>query len=86
MDEARASRVKHLRTVEGLSIRQIVRELRVSEKTVSKILGGQKVQRLARQSLLSPYESLIAQWYEQHPSLRAQQVYERLRCYGYTGK
>ena len=86
MDEARASRVKHLRAVEGLSIRQIARELRISKKTVSKILGDQKVQRLARQRLLSPYESLIAQWYDQHPSLRAQQVYERLCSHGYPGK
>jgi transposase len=61
-------------------------ELSISKKTVSKVLNDHKVQKQPRQHLLSPYESLIAQWYAAHPSLQAQQVYERLRSYGYPGK
>ena len=86
MDESLAGRVRHLRVVEGLSIRQIARALRISKKTVSKALGPQKAARLPRQHLLAPYEQLIRQWYQEHPDLQAQQVYDRLRTYGYPGK
>jgi transposase len=85
MDESIESRVKHLRTVERLSIRQIAQALKIGKKRVNRIIKEEKVQKPIRQSILSPYDRLIDQWYKEHPYLRAQQVYERLRSYGYAG-
>jgi hypothetical protein len=85
MDESLESKVKHLRTVEGLSIRQIAQALRIGKKRVNRIIKEQKVQKPLRKSILTPYDRLIDQWYKEHPYLRAQQVYERLRSYGYSG-
>ncbi len=38
-----------------------------------------------RETILRSYEWLIESWYEEYPGLRATQVYERLRGYGYSG-
>jgi transposase len=41
--------------------------------------------RKAPESILKPYVRLIGEWYRQYPFLRATQVYERLKSYGFTG-
>lgn len=84
-DESLESRVKHLRAVEGLSIRQIAKALSMGKKRVTRIINGQRIQKPSKQTLLAPYERLIEQWYQEHPYLQAQQVYNRLRPYGYSG-
>lgn len=85
MEEDRESRVRHLREVEGLSIRQIAGKLGMSRKTVSRILGGSGQARPPAPSIIAPYQRLIRQWYEDYPFLQARQVLERLRAYGFTG-
>ena len=84
-DESLESRVKHLRAVEGLSIRQIAKALSMGKKRVTRIINGQSIQKPPKQTRLAPYERLIEQWYQEHPYLQAQQVYNRLRPYGYSG-
>ena len=79
------SRVKHLRAVEGLSIRQIAKALSMGKKRVTRIINGKSIQKPVKQTLLAPYERLIEQWYQEHPYLQAQQVYSRLKPYGYSG-
>ncbi len=87
MDPSRISQVKHLYEVEHLTMRQIARELRMCHKTVARIITGKARQKKAyKPLLLAPYHRLIAEWYARRPSLKATQVYERLREYGYTGK
>ncbi len=87
MDPSKVSQIRHLYEVEHLTIRQIAKELRMCAKSVSRIISGkEKPKRLPKPTLLSPYLKLIREWYARHPSLKATQVYERLKDYGYTGK
>ena len=79
------SQVKHLYEVEGLSVRQIAKKLRMARKTVSKVIRNEKVLRSYPDSILRPYERLIDQWYQEYPFLKASQVYERLKSYEFKG-
>jgi transposase len=86
MDQSRINEVKHLYEVEHLSMRQIAAQLRMCGKTVSLIITGrERPKKIKKPSLIQPYLRLIKEWYEQYPSLRASQVYERLKPYGYRG-
>jgi len=87
MDPSRISQVKHLYEVERLSMRQIAKELRMCPKTVSWIITGKKrPKKVPKPMVLAPYLRLIEEWYKRRPSLKATQVYEHLRNYGYKGK
>jgi transposase len=86
MDESRISQVKHLFEVERLSMRQIAGELHMGARTVSHIIKGyEPPPRAKKPTLLQPYLRLIETWYVRHRRLRATQVYERLKGYGYQG-
>lgn len=85
MDESVESRVKHLREVERLSIRQIAQALHIGKKRISSIITHNKVVKPDKHSIVAPYERLIEQWYREHPYLHAQQVHDRLVSYGYKG-
>jgi transposase len=85
MDESVESRVKHLREVEKLSIRQICKALHIGKDRISRIINQHKIVKPVRHSILAPYERLIEQLYQEHPYLQAQQVHERLLSYGYKG-
>ena len=86
MDESRRSQVKHLFEVERLSMRQIAQELSMGARTVSHIINGyEPPPRAKKPTLLEPYCRLIETWYARHRRLRATQVYERLKAYGYQG-
>jgi len=84
-DESLESRVKHLRAVEGLSIRQIAKALSMGKERVGRIISGRELVKIPKQTVVAPYERLIEEWYQEHPYLQAQQVYVRLKPYGYTG-
>jgi transposase len=87
MDPSKESQVNYLSEVEHLTIRQIAKELRMCTKTVSRIIAGRpRPKRLPKPTLLTPYLRLIDEWYTRRPSLKATQIYERLKDYGYTGK
>jgi transposase len=84
-DDAITSKVKHLRAVEGLSIRQISLALSISKDRVGRIIHDRAVVKTIKPSVVAPYERLIEEWFREHPYLQAQQVYERLKTYGYPG-
>lgn len=85
-EEAVIQRILQLREVEKLSLRQIAQALGISRKRVSRILKGAGMARpLAKKSVLDEYIHLICHWYKQYPKLKALQVYERLKSYGYSG-
>jgi transposase len=87
MDPSKISQVKHLYEVEHLTMRQIAIELRMCHKTVSRIVTGEeRPKKPQKPVVLAPYLRLIDEWYARRPSLKATQVYERLKEYGYTGK
>ncbi len=79
------NQIKHLYDVEKLSIRQIATKLRRARKTVARVIHNERVMRSFPDSMLRPYERLIEQWYQEYPSLKASQVYERLKSYGFKG-
>jgi transposase len=80
------ARVLHLREVEGLSMRQIARQLGVCAKRMRRMLQESPAPALCKKpSILEPYRHLIAAWYGDYPYLKAKQIYERLIPYGYRG-
>lgn len=79
------NQIKHLYEVEKLSIRQIAQKLRRARKTVARVIHHEQVMRNYPDSILRPYERLIDQWYQEYPFLKASQVYERLKPYGFKG-
>lgn len=85
-DQSRINQVKHLYEVEHLTMRQIAQMLRMCTKTISCIITGKERPKKERKpSLIYPFLRLITEWYEKYPSLKATQVYERLKGYGYQG-
>ena len=77
--------IRHLYEVEKLSLRQISKNLGISRKQVQQMIHPESRRKLSRPTLLQPYERLIQEWYGQYPFLKATQVYERLRGYGFPG-
>jgi len=86
-EESLIQRVLHLRQVEQLSERQIAKALLIGRKRVRRILKNSSgsAPSIPKKSILDEYAQLISQWYEQHPRLKATQIYERLLSYGYQG-
>lgn len=87
MDESLIKRVLHLYEVEKLSQRQIAKQLGLNRHTISKFVrsSGKVVIPPRKDLIANPYQGLINQWYSDYPYLKASQVYERLKSYGYTG-
>ena len=84
--ESLTQRVLHLRQVEKLSQRQIAEKLNIGRKKVRRILAGSgSAKPMPKKSILDEYVHLIAHWYKEHPKLKANQIYERLKPYGYQG-
>lgn len=85
MESTVVQQVRQLYEGEGLSLRQIAQKLQVCRKTISRVIQGQSLKKPSREDLCTPYERLIQEWYQEYPFLKATQVYERLRSYGFTG-
>lgn len=83
-DEELRKRIQYLREVEGLSFHQMAEEFGVGRKRCSKLYydGVDSSRALAKVKILDPYKDLISQWFSEHPSLSATQVFERLRARG----
>jgi len=79
------NQIKHLYEVEKLSIRQIAQKLRRARKTVARVIRNERVMRSYPDSMLRPYDRLIDQWFQEYPFLKASQVYDRLKSYGFKG-
>ena len=86
-EESLVQRVLHLRQVEKLSQRQIAVSLGIGRKRVRRILKGsdEDAAPIPKKSIMDEYNGLITHWYKQYPRLKATQVYERLKEYGYKG-
>ncbi len=85
-EESLRQRVLHLRQVELLSQRQIAKTLGIGRKRVRRILQDvDSAKTIPRKSILDEYAHLVLYWYKQYPKLKATQIYERLKAYGYQG-
>jgi transposase len=75
-----AEQVRHMKDVTKLSFRQIAAELGIHRsKCWRQYYCGRAAGKALRPKLLEPHRSLIGQWYREHPSLKAIQVWQRLR-------
>lgn len=78
MDEL-ISRIRQLKETQGLTQRQIAKELEISRSLVSKhYAGAAPLKLVAKPCLLDSYRELIARWFQEIPSLKAIQVWKRL--------
>jgi len=69
-----------------LSIRQIARQLGISRKKASRLISVGSPGRKAPDSIIKPYERLIQEWYKEYPFLKAIQIFQRLKEYGFQGR
>lgn len=87
LDEKRAE-ILRLALIEGASIRQVARRVKVSRKTVRKVLAPEP-RRIStprsRLRLLDPYDDVVRQALRDDEAIKAPAVLERLRAVGYTG-
>ena len=80
--------VLHMYSVEKLTMRQIWKRLGTGRDRICRIIRGADVpvrKRGTGESIIDKYRGIIGEWYKQHPYLKAKQIYERLKEYGYTG-
>ena len=86
-NEALLKRILHLREVERLSLRQIAQELGIGRKKVPRILKQFEypTKPLPQPKVIDPFIALISEWYAQKPYLKANQIYQRLQSYGFSG-
>lgn len=84
-----AAEVLRLGLIEGISVRQIAKQLSMARKTVRRILGRHTSRppkpAAPRGSLLDPYEAAIRSILDVTPEILAPAVLERLRPLGYLG-
>lgn len=74
-------KVLYLREVKGLSFRQIGKETGIPRRKASKIYSGtwKEDNRPKRSPILALYHDLIHSWFNEIPSLKATQVFKRLK-------
>jgi transposase len=83
MEETTRQTILYLRDVLGLSFYQIQDRTGIARKRASRIYRGScQDKREKRDFILDEYRPLIAEWFKEHPTLKAQQVHGWLRARG----
>src|SRR4030067_315281 len=83
MEETISEQILYLRDVLKLSFYQIQDRTGISRKRASRVYRGScQDKREKRDFILDEYRSLIAEWFKEHPTLKAQQVHGWLRTRG----
>jgi transposase len=83
MEETIRQTILYLRDVLGLSFYQIQDRTGMSRKRASRIYRGScPDKREKKDFILDEYRPLIAEWFKEHPTLKAQQVHGWLRMRG----
>lgn len=85
-EETLRSQAKHLYEVEKLSIRQTAEKIGISRKKAARLINTDNLKRKVPDSIIKPYERLIHEWYKEYPFLKAIQVFQRLKEYGFQGE
>ena len=80
MEETIREMILYLRDVLGLSFYQIQDRTGISRKRASRLYRRSCQERKKRMFILDEYRSLIAEWFKEHPTLKAQQVHQWLRA------
>ena len=75
-----AEQIKYLKTTEGLSLRQIAKQLRIGRRRCSQIYyNDYTAERNELVSMSVKYQDLFHDWYQENSSLKAKQIYWRLK-------
>jgi transposase len=83
MEETIRQTILYLRDVLKLSFYQIQDRTGISRKRASRIYRGSSPDKREKSDfILDEYRSLIAEWFKEHPTLKAQQVHGWLRTRG----
>jgi transposase len=83
MEETIRQSILYLRDVLKLSFYQIQDRTGISRKRASRIYRGSCPEKKQKRNfILDPYRALIAEWFKEHPTLKAQQVHGWLRTRG----
>ncbi|RPI47813.1 MAG: IS21 family transposase [Chloroflexi bacterium] len=85
MEETIRQTIRYLRDVLKLSFYQIQNQTGISRKRASRIYRGSSPDKSIgprRDFLLAPYRPLIQGWFQDHPTLKAQQVHQWLTTRG----
>jgi transposase len=82
MNNELSSKIRYLKDIQGLSLRQIAIETGLRRERVSRLYSGLSNPAPRRPFLLHPYHDLISGWFNEVSSLKAIQVWKRLRDRG----
>jgi transposase len=83
MEETQKQMILYLRDVLGLSFYQIEDRTGIGRKRASRIYRGScQDKKEKRGFVLDEYRALIAEWFKEHPTLKAQQAHRWLRTRG----
>lgn len=83
-DHDLVARIRYLKENEGLSLRQIALQIGISRKKVCRLFSGTWTDPQPRTSQLDPFRDRLVGWFRQVPTLKACQVWFRLRQLGVT--
>lgn len=76
----------YLSKVDKLSGKQIQMTLGIGYRRLKNLLNDNYPKSpVPETSTVQPYRHLVSQWYEEYPHLKAKQILERLKSYGYQG-
>ena len=85
LDASLREKILYLLEVEKLSRRQTLAHLHIGHHRLKRLLGEKILPGSPKQpSSLLIYRHLLEEWYRQYPHLKASQIYQRLKNYGYT--
>ncbi|MFH0986207.1 MAG: IS21 family transposase [Candidatus Omnitrophota bacterium] len=85
-DESLKQKALHLAQVEKLSGRQILENLGIGYLRLKRLLTDKyPTNPVPEVSKVEPYRRLLDAWYAEYPRLKATQIFERLRSYGFNG-
>lgn len=79
MSDGLSQKIRYLKDIKGLTFRQIEETAGIPRKKASRIYSGVLPMTEKRGFLLDPYRDLIVSWFNEIPSLKALQVWQRLR-------
>lgn len=74
-----SEKIRYMKEVEGLSLRQIAQKTNLTRHRVLRLYSGALQDRRLKGSILDPYRDLILSWLVETPTLKALQIWKRLK-------
>ncbi|OVE73394.1 hypothetical protein BVX93_01765, partial [bacterium B13(2017)] len=71
-------KIQYLKDVQKMSFRQIEKETGIPRRKASNLYFNRYREKYPRGSILDAYQNLLRHWFNQYPTIKAIQVYQRL--------